>query len=78
MGWAWGKKSAPEVVRDAEAVVQDQGARNVDPRILRLAKSAANMQNAQRVLESMLPDRGLPEATLIEDSSVQLVLEPFG
>ena len=58
--------------------MRDQGAANLDPRIVRLAKTATNIGNAQRVVESMLPDRGLPEATPIAESSVQFVLEPLG
>ena len=76
LDWAWGKKSASDVVRDAHAAAQDLPKRTLDPRILRLAKTITNLGNAERVVQSLSPDLGLGKPTYIPDSSIELVMTP--
>eukprot|EP00974_Lingulodinium_polyedra_P050053 4813753-Lingulodinium_polyedra.AAC.2 len=75
--WAWGKASASDVVRRAHAFVEDIGSRGVDERVLRLARTASNLGNAERVVSSVAPLDGMPDPIEIPGSSVQWVLEPF-
>ena len=75
--WSWGQCSATEVVRSAQAFVADNGSRNIDDKIRRLAKTAANINNAERVVESVLPLDGMVSTIDIPDSSIQMVLPPF-
>ena len=75
--WSWGQCSAAEVVRSAQAFVADNGSRNIDDKIRRLAKTATNITNAERVVESVLPLDGMVSTIDIPDSSIQMVLPPF-
>ena len=75
--WAWGNCSASEVVRSAQAYVEDHGTRGIDNDVLRLSKTSTNMQNAERVLESILPSDGLIAPVDVPDSSISLVLPPY-
>ena len=74
--WAWGKKSASDVVRDAYASSLDHQNDRLDKRIQRLANTRPNLQNAERVMESILPLQGMMEPHHVPQSSVEWVLLP--
>lgn len=76
-GWAWGNVPASEMVREAHAYVQDHGRQQVDTNIMKLARTHSSMQNAERVVESILPLDGMPEPMRLADSIIDSVLLPF-
>ena len=74
--WAWGQKTAADVVRDARSALEDIGREVVDPQLRRLARCSVNLGNAERVVESVLPDAGLCHPVHVEDSLIEWVLQP--
>ena len=75
--WAWGKCAAVDLVRRAHAHVGDHGARGLDERLLRLARTFTNMANAERVVESILPLEGVCDPSEIPASLIQWILPPY-
>lgn len=77
-GWARGTKTASEVVRDAQAAAQDSRPRDLDPRIVRLARSHNNLGNAERLVEQLAQGAMLPPVPCqVPDSLVEWVLSPY-
>ena len=74
--WAWGKKSAIGIVNDASAYCETHRNSRTDARIKRLAATKSNPQNAERVVESIVPVDTAFQPHEIKDSSVQWVLLP--
>ena len=74
--WAWGCKTASDIVRDAKALVLDHGLRNQDQRVQRLSKTSYSIQHAERTVESILPLESTVQPTAIPNSSVSMVLAP--
>ena len=74
--WAWGQKTAADVVRDAKSALEDIGREVADPQLRRLARCSVNLGNAERVVESVLPDAGLCHPVHVEDSLIEWVLQP--
>ena len=58
--WAWGARTAADVVRDAYRAFQDVGRVAAHPLVRRLARGHANLGNSERLLESFVPDVGAP------------------
>ena len=52
--WAWGKASAADVAPSAHDYVEEHGQRGTDANIVRLANTCSNIQNAERVVESIV------------------------
>eukprot|EP00974_Lingulodinium_polyedra_P070461 6818551-Lingulodinium_polyedra.AAC.1 len=75
--WAWGRKSASDIVRDAHAYALDNAAGEIPVPIKRLARTWTNIKNAERVVESLLPKARLVDIDPIADSSVDSVLLPY-
>ena len=76
-GWAWGNVPASELVREAHAYVHDHGQQKVDSSIMRLARAHSSIQNAERVVEGILPLEGMPEPIRLADSIIDTILLPF-
>ena len=74
--WAWGTRTAADVVRDAARSVQDTGVPAAHPTVRRLAKCSTNIGNAERLVEPIVPDFGLPQPVRVEDSLIEWVLPP--
>ena len=64
------------MVRDAYASSLDHQNDRLDKRIQRLANTRPNLQNAERVMESILPVKGMMEPHHVPESSVEWVLLP--
>lgn len=75
--WAWGTCGAADVVRNAATYVADHEPREVDRRVLRLANTAYNIGNAERVIESIVESDRLPATTRVEASLMHEVCLPF-
>ena len=75
--WAWGRKSASDIVRDAHAYVLDNSSAQIPVPIKRLAKTWTNIKNAERVVESLLPKADLVDIDPIDASCVDGVLLPY-
>ena len=74
--WAWGSRSAADVVRDAYNAMADSGRSGVHPLVRRLAQGHSNLGNAERLLRSIVPDRGMPEPVSVQDSIIEWILQP--
>ena len=75
--WAWGKKSASDIVRDAHAYVLANSSAQIPVPIKRLAKTWTNIKNAERVVESLLSKADLVDIDPIDASCVDSVLLPY-
>ena len=71
--WAWGHRSAADLVRDAQAFVRD-GHR--DAGIEALAQSGGDTANSARAVRRLLPDDEGPRMELIEGGAVTMILPP--
>ena len=69
--WSWGDATAAAVVRRADAKAKN-GCR--DETIRRLSRTTANICNAERVVESLMPARHFPPALSLEGSIKHVIL----
>ena len=75
--WAWGRKSASDIVRDAHAYSFDNvGALDSDA-IKRLATTWSNIKATERVVERVLPTERSLIMEHIERNCVEWVLLPY-
>ena len=74
--WAWGILSAARVVENAKSYMDDHDTRGVDPRIIKLAKTHRNIQNAERVIEQLVPTTDMPQTVVVNGSMANKVLPP--
>ena len=73
--WAWGTLSAARVVENAKSYMDDHhDTRGVDPRVIKLAKTHRNIQNAERVIEQLVPTTDMPQTVVVNGSMVNKVL----
>ena len=75
--WAWGRKTATDICRDARAALEEDKKLKAHNVYERLAKAAYNTGNAHRVLESIAPENELVPATDIDEGLVKLSISPF-
>jgi len=75
--WAWGKSSAAGVVENACAYLDEHGRKGVDERIVKLARTRQNPQNAERIVEQLLPLGDMCKPMRVDDSVIECVLPPY-
>ena len=75
--WAWGKFSAADVARSADDYVEEHGRRGTDKNILRLARTCSNLQNAERVVESIVLADDMVAPVAVPDSLVEVIMPPY-
>lgn len=74
--WAWGRSPAVDLVRNAANKLAADN-RISCPVIRRLANCKGNENNAERIVQSIIPQDRFPHVTHLEDSTVDTVLLPY-
>ena len=77
--YCWGSIAAAQVVRNADAKVQGDSRRNLRPDrcIQRLANSIRNLGNAERLVNSLMPQSLFPQRLAVPDSLIEIVMPPY-
>ena len=77
--YCWGSIAAAQIVRNADAKVQGDSRRNLRPDrcIQRLANSIRNLGNAERLVNSLMPQSLFPQRLAVPDSLIEIVMPPY-
>ena len=75
--WSLGIKSSAYIVRDAHNYVQDEGKHKCYSNMVRLAHAWNNIQNSERVVESLMSLEDMMQPQKVRGSAVEWYIPPY-